>query len=254
MGDVEVINPFSGTDSHSVRITENGIKEKSNTGFILAPVDVSKRTWKEYFKFRLTNSTIMRYWYHCDLEPDDANSVVTTAFIVNAVILTIPFGVLPVLNNEYWNYFFCQFQVCVGGNPTLFDECMNGDYLNNKNILDAALYGGFSIYTYTIKTINICTYCSIIGLLLGVLFFIFVPNDKVVFRIWWTRGRIILALIIISILSAIGGLLNLMRAVLPYALTSNIYGCIGYVYVNNNYGIWSLILSFTLFITLILSF
>lgn len=245
------------------------------TGFIIGPEDVSNRTWREYCNFRIRNSTIVRYtyasifekhylyhfyiiiyryWYHSDLEPDDANAVVTTAFIVNAVILTIPFGVLPVFNNGYWDYFFCQMQLCQGGNKLVFDECLNGIYLNDEVVINNSLVNGYGIYLSTIYSIYTCTYCSIMGLLLGSLFFIFVPNDRTVFKIWWQRGRIVLGMIILSMLSAIGGLMNLIKTTLPFAVQSSNYGCLNYIYMNNHYCLWSIILGFVLFITITLSF
>ena len=158
--------------------------------------EIEKKTWKGYFYYRVRNSTITRYWYYSDLEPEDTNSVVMTAFIVNAVIVTIPFGLLPVLGNDFWNYFFCQFQTC-NGSTIPFQECINYDGAP-PNIDDQlfmyTLYGGYSIYLSICKSIYLCTYSSMIGLLLGVLYFILVPNDKEVFKIWWVRGRIVLGI------------------------------------------------------------
>lgn len=234
----------------TTRITENGTIE--TTGFLLAPENTSNRTWKEYIRFRATNSTITRYWYHCDLEPDDANDVVTTAFIVNAVILTIPFGLMPILNIDYWNYFFCQAQVCGsgGGINVNFQDCLNGDFIQSDDIIyNGALYGGLDIYMGSVHFIYWSVYSSIIGLILASLFFIFIPQDIKRFRIWWIRGRIVLAMVILSILLSLGGLLGLIRTTLPFALESTNYSCIGYESLTQNFVVWSVVMGVVLMIS-----
>ena len=160
---------------------------------------------------------------------------------------------MQVLNNDYWNYFFCQFQVCICPecqvNNTFFSECINGNIDNS--LFYQALYGGYVFYFHTIKSFYLCSYSSIIGLLLGTLFFIFVPNDVKVFKIWWVRGRIVLAMIILSIVLSLGGLVSLMRSTLPFAIQNTHYGCVGYNILIGNFAMWSIITSFTLVLTFI---
>jgi len=117
-----------------------------------------------------------------------------------------------------------------------------------------ALYEGYGIYFHTIKSFYLCSYSSIIGLLLGSLFFIFVPNDVEVFKIWWVRGRIVLAMIILSIVLSLGGLLSLMKDTLPFAIQNTNYGCAGFVSLTNGFAMWSIITSFTLVLTFIFAF
>lgn len=81
---------------------------------------------------------------------------------------------MQVLNNDYWNYFFCQFQVCqcqeCQGTNTFFSECINGNIISDDNSLFyLALYNGYAIYFHTIQSFYLCSYSSIIGLLLGTL-------------------------------------------------------------------------------------
>jgi hypothetical protein len=163
---------------------------------------------------------------------------------------------MQVLNNDYWNYFFCQFQVCqcpeCQSTTTFFSECINGNIISDDNSLFyQALYGGYAIYFHTIQSFYLCSYSSIIGLLLGTLFFIFVPNDVEVFKIWWVRGRIVLAMIILSIVLSLGGLLSLMRSTLPFAIQNTNYGCVGYESLVGNFAFWSIITCLTLVLTFI---
>lgn len=190
------MNPLNNNNDININNIDNEIivNDKIRIEDFNRENEDSKRTWKDYINHRVSNSTITRYWYHCDLGPEDTNSVVITAFVVNAVIVTIPFGLLPVLGNDFWDYFFCQFQAC-NGSKIPFDECINfNGYPPNLDdqLFQITLYGGYSIYLSIAKAIYLCTFSSMIGLLLGVLYFIFVPNDKEVFKIWWVRGRIVL--------------------------------------------------------------
>ena len=63
---MSIVNPLNKNDEEVItRITDEGTREtirrSSNIGgFVLAPEITKHRTWREYIKFRITNSTITR--------------------------------------------------------------------------------------------------------------------------------------------------------------------------------------------------
>ena len=60
-------------------------------------------TWKDYFEWRWRISNCSKFYSGEGLEVEEAESVINALALINALVLTIPFGLITSLNYEYFD-------------------------------------------------------------------------------------------------------------------------------------------------------
>ena len=60
-------------------------------------------TWTEYFHWRWKISNSQKFYTGNGLTVDEADSVINALALINALVLTIPFGLVTSLNMEYFD-------------------------------------------------------------------------------------------------------------------------------------------------------
>lgn len=147
-------------------------------------------TWREYLQYRWKNSNIWKYSYGEHLKLEQANDVVNALSLVNALILTIPFGVIMGLGKDYWDWLESSIQDC-----TVYDSQQT-----YRNILNN-LYGA--------------AYAPMICLLMSLLYYFLRPSGKY-FKDWWQRGKWTVLFMIFLTFAAISCMLSVFSNIAGY--------------------------------------
>lgn len=136
---------------------------------------------------------------------DEVDLLVNTIVLVNALILTIPFGILTSLTAESMDEFY-----------GLLSQCMEAQYkskagtviyISSLNDLDSFLQ---LQYNWMTKSLLVSIYVPLISIILSVFYYFFRPskdegeqkddmNKK--FSIWFVRGRFLVLKILIGLVS-----------------------------------------------------
>ena len=66
---------------------------------------------------RLASSSLVKFFSGVDLSSDDVDTTVNTFTLVNALLLTIPFGLISGLNFSYWDALQTILLTCAAENP-----------------------------------------------------------------------------------------------------------------------------------------
>ena len=80
------------------------------------PADTQAHTFDAYFRYRVRHSNLRKYFGgfagSLHLTSEETDTAVNAVVLLDALILTIPFSLLPSLNREYWDWLKEQFDAC----------------------------------------------------------------------------------------------------------------------------------------------
>jgi len=153
-------------------------------------------SYYEYWRYRYNRSNIKKMMKGRNLTVEEADEAVNVFSLVNALILTVPFGLMLDLNNELWEKLFA----------VDWGDCFS-DSIDYR-------------YRAIMDCMFACAYASMISLIIAIFYYLFRPKGKY-FHEWWFRGRWCLLMIFIGTGASIVGLLTLFGTVvgvvdLPY--------------------------------------
>eukprot|EP01031_Cornospumella_fuschlensis_P024919 gene24919-30105_t len=99
-------NPVENPSSHVKRVTafvsNNAIEHEIAGDLHDLPTEKVYPTYHAYWMHRWEISNVRKYYMGVDLTLDEADAVVNSLALVNALILTIPFGIIMGLSSDYW--------------------------------------------------------------------------------------------------------------------------------------------------------
>ena len=144
-------------------------------------------TYHAYWMHRWEISNVRKYYMGVDLTLDEADAVVNSLALVNALILTIPFGIIMGLSSDYWTTLRNDL-VAYGG------SCYGRDYDYGRSLQLNMLYG--------------CAYSSMITLLLCIFYYILRPKF-VYFPEWWRRAKYCVLMTVSGSITSIACMLTL---------------------------------------------
>lgn len=143
-----------------------------------------RSNFKDYFYFRLRRSNLCKYYYGSDLSINESDEVVNTFSLVNALILTIPFGIIGSLDNSFWDWLHENNTDCAGNS-----------------------YG--DVHKLFINFLYATAYSSMISLSLAIFYYILRPKNQKYFNNWWKRAKyVILVMLGTTATSIISMLVN----------------------------------------------
>eukprot|EP01040_Poterioochromonas_malhamensis_P012549 gene12549-13737_t len=170
--------------------------ESSQSDFDDYEVQSKFSSYYEYWRYRYNRSNIKKMMKGRNLTVEEADEAVNVFSLVNALILTVPFGLMLDLNNELWEKLFA----------VDWGDCFS-DSIDYR-------------YRAIMDCMFACAYASMISLIIAIFYYLFRPKGKY-FHEWWFRGRWCLLMIFIGTGASIVGLLTLFGTVvgvvdLPY--------------------------------------
>jgi hypothetical protein len=153
-------------------------EERSAKGFEakIGEVPTSIFPLNRYLQYRRKASSLRalcgRHARHVTV--DEIDAIVNTLTLVNALLLTIPFGVLGGMSgSQYWDATLAAMQA-------RSDTClsMTGSSISFEDV-----------FFWTYQVFLGAVYSAIGGILLAIFYFFLRPKNTVVFQQWWVRAR-----------------------------------------------------------------
>ncbi len=157
----------------------------------------------EYIAKRYRRGALLKFFEGYDLGPEEIDTLINMVTLVNALILTIPPGIITDYSFDTWD-----------GMRTLIASC---GYNDSEDVFMANVY----------NPLNTCfwgsLYCGALGLFLAIIYFFFRPTKTADFRKWWRNGGMITSLIIcfLTALSACFTVVTIMLILVWFASPSN---------------------------------
>lgn len=134
----------------------------------------------QHLSKRFERSSISRFATGNDLMPEDAEAAVNVFILVNALFISIPFGVLSSLGSDFWNNMKKTMESCEVFTKEQINDTMNRNFLSLFNLI----FGG--------------AYSSLICITMAAFFYIMRPKDKFHFHQWWKRARYVVFLLFLG--------------------------------------------------------
>ena len=155
-------------------------------------------SYYEYWRYRYNRSNVKKMIKGRNLSVEESDEAVNVLSLINALILTVPFGMICNLNNELWE---------------TVKTVDWGDCPANSHPIRER-------YQTVMDCMYSCAYASMISLITAMLYYFFRPKGKY-FHEWWFRGRWCLLMIFVGTVASIVGLLTLFGSLagmvaLPY--------------------------------------
>jgi len=219
----------------------NNIERSTVAKYVLTP----SYTWYEYIRKRCYTSNLYTCWYKNIMIVDDADGIINSVTVVNALLLTIPFNLLGSYNNDFWSWEMTNLANC---NNAYFNTTSLQFSDPNLNIT------GEKIYLSVSSGIFNCTFSSILGLLLAAIYYSLRPKNQSSFNIWWPRGKYSCMLIIFFTFVAIASLLQIFGPSVSLLLSSTQYSCHAIPDLIKQHDIWLIATILILTIAAILMF
>jgi hypothetical protein len=158
------------------------------------------KDWETYFKKRWHLSNIKRYYSGDGLEMEDADTVMNTLSMVNALLLTIPFSIINGLGNEFWDWLELSIA-----------DCEDSQYHSTAENLVLPLY--------------LAVFCTILSLIIAVMYYFLRPRKH--FLIWWKfRGKWSVATTMLTTAIAVLVILILFSTLMGWFVTSSDSLCV----------------------------
>ena len=137
----------------------------------------------------------------CDINSDDFNfdSAVSAFALLNALLLTIPYGTISVFTQSAWDDLI-----------TVYDECADDSYFKTNALPASGLSVEDYVITYGFDTVvthlSCGVYGSIVGLIYCTLFYVFKPPDpSQIEKCMKVKQRALVGIIFVCTIAAITG-------------------------------------------------
>ena len=121
-------------------------------------------TWTEYFHWRWKISNYRKFYSGEGLEVDEADSVINALALINALVLTIPFGLVTSLDMDYFDNV-----------QALIETCDTGVDWND-------------IQLNMIAPLYVSVVCSTLALVISTLYY-FLRSKQYFYHWWKSRGK-----------------------------------------------------------------
>jgi hypothetical protein len=117
-----------------------------------------------YVTYRINNSNLMKYYLGRGLSIEEADEVVNSFALINALVLTIPFSILASYSDSFWDW--------LNENN---DQCDGNSYQKVADLL--------------LNTLYTPAYSSMTSLIIAILYYILRPKNKEYFKIWYGHAK-----------------------------------------------------------------
>jgi hypothetical protein len=152
-------------------------KNAANNEYSFIPGDAN-HSYFAYFSSRWRHSNLHKYVggfaESLELTPNETDTTVNAIILLDALILTIPFSIIPCLTTAFWDTLKADFRACPSSlYPSGWDA-------------DSWFYGWYyKLNNWILATI----YIVIGGISLACFYYTNRPLDERKFRIWWVTGK-----------------------------------------------------------------
>ena len=186
------------------------IEPESNTPDSRLVTHPATKNWNDFIKNRWEHSNLRSYFTGEDLESEEADAAMQATSVINALVLTIPYGIILSLNNEFWDWMQTAILPC---------EEMEWKYMQINLI--TPLYVSLT--------------ASILALIVTVLYYFLRP--KKYFTVWWKyRGKWSVAVTLLSTLISVVAILTVFATLMGWFVTATDQLCITQKVNQNRYG------------------
>jgi hypothetical protein len=158
---------------------KNDKKDEVGEGTVL---DVIEGRARSRFIERLKHNNLAEMFIGRRIGYEEVDSVVNTLTLMDALILTIPYGLMSSADMSYWDNVEEVLNNCYATVGSKFR--MQDDFLLFKNSCNAVIFS------------------SMASLLMAVVYYLLRPKGAA-FQVWWKRARYVIIMILIGTISAV---------------------------------------------------
>lgn len=158
-GILKALNPDDEVKSYNVASKKlNGISK------------CSYNYWSLYLNKRWKRSNVRKYYHGIGLQPKEADEAIATFALVDALLLTIPYGVISSYGTDYWDMVKDAYADCGDTDHALYNQARG----------------------YVMFDLNCSVYSTVLAMALCSFYYILRPQDDNTFTKWWFRGKYVL--------------------------------------------------------------
>jgi hypothetical protein len=122
---------------------------------------------------RIMDNSLKQMFVGSDVEADDVDNVVNTLTLMNALIVTIPYGIMASAGYDYWDWVEATLAACPETEFTY-----NQDFKQFSNAFNSVLYSAISV------------------LLMAMSYYLLRPKATKKFRKWWKYARYVILMML----------------------------------------------------------
>lgn len=137
-------------------------------------LDAPETLWE-----RIKDNTLRDMFVGKDVTSDDVDNVVNTLTLMNALILTIPYGLMASASHDYWDWVETTLEACP----------------DTKFTYDQA----FTVFS---NSFNAVVYSTISVLVMAMAYYLLRPRTDVKFQKWWKNARYVLIIMLIGTITS----------------------------------------------------
>ena len=191
-GDLDELRRTLAAFSDSISSISEKLAEKTNE----AP-STEKQTLYE----RINDNNLRDMFVGKDVVSEDVDSVVATLTLMNALIITIPYGLMGNLSKDFWDWVQTTLDAC----PTTKFK-YSASFESFKNAFSSVIYS------------------SIACLVMAMLYYLLRPKQVGKFRAWWKTARYVVIFLLCGTVTAVVSLIAISCWMFAwYVIPSNEY-------------------------------
>jgi hypothetical protein len=118
------------------------------------------------------DSRVLNFFLDCESSDFDFDTAVNSMALVNALVITIPFGLITSFNKEFWDGLMDQLKECEPGDGIFSELSSRGIKTSDPDRVFDWFYDGFIHDTSTTVFASMC------GIILATFYYIFKPGDS----------------------------------------------------------------------------
>lgn len=131
---------------------------------------------------RICDNTLRDMFIGKDVTAEDIDNVVNTLTLMNALILTIPYGIMASTNFEYWDWV-----------ESTLAGCPDSEFTYDQD---------FSQFNNAFHTV---VYSAITALLVAMVYYLLRPRKESKFKKWWKHARYVFIIMLgATVVSCVG--------------------------------------------------
>jgi hypothetical protein len=191
----------------SVEMVDNGGDNKDDRKRLQNDNSTAKKSLRDYLLHRWERSKLRKFYELNDVDSKDIDDAINTVAVLNGLILTIPFGLMSLLGQQFWDWFQSTLETCSRNIPWI------------------------GYYDLVVNALYATVYSSLIILTLATLYYLLkpdllTPEDQKIFKEeWWPRAKWFSVIILICTVISIVSLLCLFNLLMEIYVQSTNHLC-----------------------------
>jgi hypothetical protein len=165
------------------------------------PIEIEEEEVRETIYQRIVDNNLRDMFIGKLVKAEDIDNIVNTITLLNALVLTIPYGMMTSADHNYWTWV-----------ETTLNNCKVHKYSYHYNKL------------YFTRAFNSVLYSTIPCLVMALLYYLLRPKETKKFRKWWKFARYVVIMMMIGTIAGVVSLIAISQWIFSwYAIPDDDY-------------------------------